>query len=134
MRCSPCTRWRTTIALIGSCLLAGCAPTIMGPTAPSGYRVRLPETSQTLRSHPLALTVRVTDASGAPAEDVEVHFHVPSQWAAQVHIDPPRVSTQQGQATTTLRARTAGQIAVEITVEDHTASVPVVVLGDAPRF
>lgn len=131
----PFALWRQ-IAILGGCFLwlTGCAPTIVGPTLPSGYRVRLPETSQTLRLHPLPLTVQVTDANGMPAEDVEVYFHVPPQWAAQVQIDPPRVATQQGQATTILRARTAGQIDIAITVEDRTAIVPVVVLGDVPRF
>lgn len=131
----PLVLWRR-IALLGGCCLwlAGCSPTIVGPTMPSGYRIRLPETSQTLRLHPLPLTVQVTDARGMPANDVEVSFRVPPQWAAQVYLDPPQVITQQGQATTTLRAQVAGRIDIEISVEDRTATVPVVILGDSPRF
>jgi hypothetical protein len=101
---------------------------------PSGYQVRLPEASQTLRLRPLALTVRVSDAAGQPVDDVEVHFRVPAAWARQAAMDPPTVVTRNGQATSTFHARSSGQMAVEITVEDRTDTVPIVVLGEAPRF
>lgn len=114
--------------------LSGCAPTSMGPTTPSGYRVTLPEASQTLRMQSLPLTVRVSDEAGKLVDDVPVHFRLPADWASKAVITPPSVVTQQGQATATLRARTAGQIMVEITVEDQTALVPIAVVGDAPRF
>jgi hypothetical protein len=118
------------------CLVAasGCRPTVLGPTRTSGYRVTLPETSQTLRLQPLTLTVRVTDASGAPVDDVPVHFRIPPQWATVADITPPTVTTRQGQATATFRARTAGHMAVEVTVEELTHAVPMIVLGDTPRF
>jgi len=101
---------------------------------PSGYRVLLPEASQTLRAHPLALTVRVHDTAGRPVDEVLVHFHIPDAWAARAQVDPPTVTTRQGQATTTFRARTAGQMVVQITVEDRTVDIPITVLGDTPRF
>jgi hypothetical protein len=107
---------------------------MLGPTTPSGYRVELPEASQALRMHPLALTVRVTDATGKPVDDVLVHFHVPETWAGRAQVDPPTVATRQGQATTTFWARTAGQMAVQITVEDRTVDIPITVLGETPRF
>jgi hypothetical protein len=114
--------------------VAGCQPTIVRPTNPSGYHLTLPETSQTLRSHPLTLTVRVTDASGTPLEDVPVHFRIPPDWATVAEISPPTVTTRQGQASATFRARTAGYMVVEVTVEDLTQAIRIAVLGDTPRF
>ena len=117
-----------------SCVLGSCQPAVLGPTTPSGYRVVLPEASQTLRAYPLALTVRVRDTAGRPVDEVLVHFHIPDAWAARAQVDPPTVATRQGQATTTFRARTAGQMVVQITVEDRTVNIPITVLGDTPRF
>ena len=57
-----------------------CQPTVLGPTTPSGYRIVLPQASQALRSHPLALTVRISDAAGKPVDEVLVHFRVPDAW------------------------------------------------------
>lgn len=117
-----------------SLLLSACPGTQRGLTSPSGYRVTLPSTAQTRRFHPLALTVQVHDAAGKPVDDVPVSFQVPTSWATQAALDPPTVVTRAGQATTTLHARTAGQLAVSITVEDQTVPVSVTILGDAPRF
>jgi hypothetical protein len=119
---------------VWSLVLVSCQPTVMGPTTPSGYRVVLPEASQTMRSHPLPLTVRVSDASGQPVDEVLVHFRVPDAWASRAQVDPPIVATRQGQATTTFRARAAGQLMVHITVEDRTVDIPITVMGDTPRF
>jgi hypothetical protein len=112
----------------------GCRPTVVGPTQPSGYRLTLPETSQTRRLQPLALTVQVTDPSGRPVDDVPVHFHIPPPWGTIAEISPPTVTTRQGQASATFRARTAGDIVVEVTVEDLTRGIRIAVLGDTPRF
>lgn len=114
--------------------LEGCRPTVLGPTTPSGYRIELPEASQALRSHPLPLTVRVSDMDGKPVDEVLVHFRVPDAWATRARVDPPTVATRQGQATTTFRARASGQLMVHITVEDRTAHIPITVVGDTPRF
>jgi hypothetical protein len=111
-----------------------CQPTVLGPTTPSGYRIELPEASQALRSHPLALTVRVSDMAGQPVDEILVHFRVPDAWATRAQVDPPTVATRQGQATTTFRARASGQLMVQITVEDRTANIPITVVGDTPRF
>ena len=134
MRQSACSRWFAVLVVGWGLLLGSCHPTMLGPTTPSGFRIVLPEASQALRMHPLALTVRVSDAAGQPVDDVLVHFHVPETWASRAHVDPPTVATRQGQATTTFRARTAGQMMVQITVEDRTVDVPITVLGDTPRF
>ena len=117
-----------------SLVLGGCQPTVLGPTMPSGYRLVLPEASQALRSHPLALTVRVSDAAGKPVDEVLVHFRIPDAWATRAQVDPPTVATRQGQATTTFRARAPGQLMVQITVEDRTANIPITVVGDTTRF
>src|SRR5574341_1565500 len=128
------TRWLALLVVGWGLLLGSCHPTILEPTTPSGYRVVLPEASQTLRMHPLALTVRVSDAAGQPVDDVLVHFHLPETWASRARVDPPTVATRQGQATTTFRARTAGQMMVQITVEDRTVDVPITVLGETPHI
>ncbi len=122
------------LLIVWGLVLGSCQPTVLGPTTPSGYRVVLPETSQTVRSHPLPLTVRVSDASGQPVDEVLVHFRVPDAWASRAQVDPPIVATRQGQATTTFRARVAGQLMVQITVEDRTVDIPITVVGDTPRF
>jgi hypothetical protein len=122
------------LLIIWSLVLVSCQPTVLGPTTPSGYRVVLPEASQTLRSHPLTLTVRVSDTTGQPVDEVLVQFHIPESWATRAQVDPPIVATRQGQATTTFRARVPGQLMVQITVEDRTANIPITVLGETPRF
>lgn len=124
----------TVLVASGILYLGGCHPTIIGPTAPSGYQIVLPEASQTRRWQPLNLTVWVRDTAGQPADDVEVHFHIPPQWSTQAVIEPPRVVTLEGKAVATFRARTLGNMAVEIRVEDRTETVPIVVVGDTPRF
>lgn len=131
--------WATRLSaciLVMSCglVFGGCRPTGFGPTQPSGYRVLLPEASQTQRLYPLVLTVRVMDSQGLPVDDVTVQFRVPAPWATVAEVDPPVVSTRNGQASTTFRARTAGQMAVEIAVEDHADTVAIAVLGQSPRF
>jgi hypothetical protein len=117
-----------------SLLLSGCGATLIGPTAPSGYRIRLPNASQTLRGQTLRLTVHVTDAAGQPLDDVPVHFRLSDPWTAVARIDPPVVHTLNGDATATFRARTAGHMAVHIRVENLSATVDIVVLGDTPHL
>jgi hypothetical protein len=122
------------LLIVWGLFLGSCQPTVLGPTTPSGYRIELPEASQALRSHPLALTVRISDAAGKPVDEVLVHFRVPDAWAGRAQVDPPTVATRQGQATTTFRARAPGQLMVQITIEDRTADIPITVVGDTPRF
>ncbi len=128
-------RWCRALTFAGVVALGGsCQPTVLGPTVPSGYRITVPEASQTIRAHPLALTVHVRDAAGQLVDDVLVQFVIPDHWASQARVEPPTVATRQGQATTTFRARTAGQMQVQITVEDRTVHIPINVVGDIPRF
>ena len=122
------------LLIIWSLVLVSCQPTVLSSTTPSGYRVVLPEASQTLRSHPLPLTVHVSDAAGQPVDEVLVQFRIPATWATRAQVDPPIVATRQGRATTTFRARTPGQLMVQITVEDRTVDIPITVVGDTPRF
>ena len=133
-QCVLCRGVVPLLLIAWSLVLVSCQPTVLGPTTPSGYRLVLPEASQTVRSHPLPLTVRVSDASGQPVDEVLVHFHIPETWASRAQVDPPIVATRQGQATTTFRARAAGQLMVQITVEDRTVDIPITVVGDTPRF
>ena len=120
--------------IVWSLFLGSCQPTVLGPTTPSGYRIVLPQASQALRSHPLALTVHISDTAGKPVDEVLVHFRIPDAWATRAQVDPPTVATRQGQATTTFRARAYGQLMVQITVEDRTANIPITVVGETPRF
>ncbi len=123
------------VLLLGSIFAGhGCGPTISRPTTPSNYRVHVPAASQTRLGQALALTVRVTDANGIPVEDVPVHFHLPATWTTVAEVTPPTVMTRHGQATATFRARRADRMTVRIGVEDFSALVDVVVLGDTPRF
>lgn len=128
----------TTMAslVLVCCLLtvSSCRPTAVGPTRPSGYRIMLPEASQTVRLRSLTLTVRITDAHGTPIDDVPVHFRIPQAWAAVADVTPPVVVTQHGQASAAFRARAAGQMEVEVSVEDRTETVRIAVLGETPRF
>ena len=132
--CAPCRGVVPLLLIVWGLFLGSCQPTVLGPTMPSGYRVVLPEASQALRSHPLALTVRVSDMAGQPVDEILVHFRVPDAWATRAQVDPPTVATRQGQATTTFRARAYGQLMVQITVEDRTANIPITVVGETPRF
>lgn len=122
------------LCLVWGLVLGSCQATVMGPTMPSGYRIELPGASQALHSHPLALTVRVSDTAGKPVDEVLVYFRVPDAWATRAQVDPPTVATRQGQATTTFRARATGQLMVQITVEDRTADIPITVVGETPHF
>jgi hypothetical protein len=133
-QCAPCRGVVPLLLIVWGLFLGSCQPTVLGPTTPSGYRIELPEASQALRSHPLALTVRVSDMAGQPVDEILVHFRVPDAWATRAQVDPPTVATRQGQATTTFRARASGQLMVQITVEDRTANIPITIVGDTPRF
>ena len=128
------TMLTTILVASGIVSLGGCYPTVIGPTAPSGHQIVLPEASQTRRLQPLNLTVWVRDSAGRPVDDVEVYFRIPPQWSTQAVIEPTRVVTLGGKAVATFRARALGRMAVEIQVEDRTETVPIVVLGDTPRF
>jgi hypothetical protein len=136
---TPRQRWYTTVLaslvlVCGLLSVPGCRATVLGPTQPSGYRVTLPKASQTARLRPLALLVQVTDAHGTPVDDVPVHFRIPQTWATVAEVTPPTVVTRRGQAAATFRARSAGQMAVEVSVEDVTETVQIAVLGETPRF
>lgn len=94
----------------------------------------LPLASQTSRLQRLDLTVQVTDGNGVPVQDVPVRFRIVQTGTVDAQVDPPVVLTQRGKATTTFRARTAGVVTLEITVENLTEAVQISVLGDTPRF
>lgn len=131
------TRSALLIAVLCTGLLvvvSGCMPTIIGPTSPSHYHVRLPAASQIQRHQPLTVTVRVTDTQGYPVDDVQVHFRLPASWAALATITPPTAITIAGVASATLQARAAGRMALHVQVEDVSALVDITILGDAPRF
>lgn len=111
-----------------------CQPTVVGPSKPSSYRLIVPSTLQINRLQPLALSVHVTDANGEPVHDIPVSFHLAQPSTAAANLDPLKVHTHHGKATTTLRAKTAGYVMVEITVEDITETLRITILGETPRF
>lgn len=100
----------------------------------ASYRVTLPAASQTTRLRPLPLTVHVTDTDGQPVDNVAVQFRIAQTGLTAAQVEPPTVLTRDGQATAVFRARAAGQISIAITVDDHTETVHISVLGESPRF
>ena len=106
----------------------------MGPSKPSGFRIIVPSALQMSRWQSLTLSVRVTDANGAPVHDVPVSFHLAPASAALADLDPLTVQTQHGKATTTLRAKAAGYVMVNATVEDITETIYITIMGETPRF
>lgn len=115
-------------------MLTACQPTVVGPTQPSGYRLIIPPTLQMNRWQSLPLSVRVTDANGTPVDDVPVSFRLALPYTAMAELDPLTVHTQDGKATTTLRAKAAGYIMVDVTVEDITETIYITIVGETPRF
>ena len=103
-------------------------------TAGSAYHIMLPAASQTARLRPLPLTVYVTDTNGQPVDNVAVHFRIAQTGATAAEVKPPTILTRDGQATAMFRARAAGQASIAITVDDHTETVSISVLGETPRF
>lgn len=115
-------------------MLTACQPTVIGPTKPSGYRIIVPSALQMSRWQSLTLSVRVTDANGTSVDNVPVVFRLASPSAAAAEIEPLTVHTQHGRATTTLRAKTAGYVMVDVTVENITETIYITITGETPRF
>jgi len=115
-------------------MLTACQPTVIGPTKPSGYRIIVPSALQMSRWQSLALSVQVTDTNGAPVHDVPVSFRLAQPHAAVAELEPLTVRTQHGKATTTLRAKAAGYVMVDVTVEDITETIYITIVGETPRF
>lgn len=76
----------------------------------------------------------MTDANGVPVHDVPVSFRLAQPRTAVADLEPLTAHTRHGKATTTLRAKTAGYVMVDVTVEDITATIRITVLGETPRF
>lgn len=114
--------------------LIACQPIVVGPTQPSGYRINIPSALQMSRSQPLTVNVLVTDANGSPVHAIPVSFRLAQPLTAVADLAPLTVYTHHGQATTTLRAKTAGYVMVEITVEDITETLRITIVGETPRF
>jgi hypothetical protein len=115
-------------------IASGCQPKTLGPTKPSGYHITIPSASQIGRFQPLTLSVHVADDSGMPIDNIPVSFHLPQFLGTAASVDPPTVLTHNGKASTTFRARTAGQITLDITVENITETIHITVVGETPRF
>jgi hypothetical protein len=111
-----------------------CQPAVVGPSKPSGYRLIVPSTLQMSRLRPLTLSVHVTDTNGVPVHDIPVSFRLAQPQTAVADLDPLTVQTHHGKASTTLRAKTAGYVMVDITVEDITETLRITILGETPRF
>lgn len=82
----------------------------------------------------LPLSVQVTDANGVPVDDVPVAFRLLPATTNIAEIEPLTVHTQHGKATTTLRAKTAGYVVVDVTVENITETIYITITGETPRF
>ena len=127
-----------TISLLGLALMVGgmaCAPTFIGPTAPSGYQFSLQAypsqiwlPNQLYFSHQrfptrATLTVEVQNAQGQPVDGVPVVFSLPSDWSSHASITPQRVITRNGKAQAVFRATTTGAVKVAARVENKTQEV-----------
>lgn len=124
-----------TISLLGLALMGGgmaCAPTFIGPTAPSGYQfslqaypsqIWLPNQLYTYRQRfpsRATLTVEVQTAQGQPVDGVPVVFSLPSDWSPHASITPQRAITRNGKAQAVFQATTTGAVKVTAHVENKT--------------
>lgn len=127
------------LALVLVCLglaLGGtaCAPTLVGPTAGSGYVFSLevsnptvwlgPMDSVTARHFPQVteLIVRVQDAQGQPVDGVPVMFEVEPGWAGSASLSPSQTSTRGGIAQALFfEPQTTGVVRVMARVDNTTA-------------
>jgi hypothetical protein len=124
-----------TMSLLGLALMVGgmaCAPTFIGPTAPSGYQFSLQAyPSQIWLPNQLypynqrfptqaTLTVEAQTAQGQPVDGVPVVFSLPSDWNLHASITPQRVITRNGKAQAVFQATTTGAVKVAAHVEDKT--------------
>ena len=124
--------------LLGLALMVSglaCAPTLVGPTAPSGYQfslqaypsqIWLPNQLYTYRRHfptQATLTVEVQTAQGQLVDGVPVVFSLPPDWSPHASITPQRVITRNGKAQTVFQATTTGAVKVTARVENKTQEV-----------
>lgn len=127
-----------TMSLLGLALMVGgmaCAPTFIGPTAPSGYQFSLQAyPSQIWLPNQLysynqrfptqsTLTVKVQTAQGQPVDGVPVVFSLPSDWSPHASITPQRVITRNGKAQAVFQSTTTGAVKVAAHVENQTQEV-----------
>jgi hypothetical protein len=109
-----------------------CAPTLVGPTAPSGYFFTLRVSEPTIwvgavdstlaERFPGAteLIVRVQNAQGQPVDGVPVRFEVEPAWAPLSSISPSQATTRNGTARATFEAQTTGVAHVMVRVDNAT--------------
>ena len=121
-------------SVLGLCLVLilgglGCAPKLVGPTAPSGYRFAMRGHGTLYVGQRTALVIRVQDASGQTVDGVPVEFQVDPSWADRASVKPASVTTSGGQAQTIFRATTTGVVPVTVRVENTTHTFRVSVMA-----
>jgi Big-like domain-containing protein len=143
----PCTRYTvlryTVLALLGlgfSCGVVACAPTLVGPTVPSGYflsmEVSTPiiwlgaSTAGRAEQFPTMaeVSVRVQDKQGQPVDGVPVTFEVEPDWAQYASVSPSQGTTRGGVARTVFAARLSGVVHITARVDNTTARTRITVL------
>lgn len=117
-----------------------CAPTLVGPTAGSGYVFSL-EVSEPLvwlgHVNPLGagqfpqaaeIIVRVQDAQGRPVDGVPVTFELEPAWVGSASLAPSQISTRGGIARAGFFApRTTGVVRIMARVDQTTAQATLTV-------
>jgi hypothetical protein len=122
---------------LGLCLVLllggfGCAPKLIGPTNPSGYRFAVIAPASILARESDEIVVHVQDAQGQKVDGVSVSFQVDPSWAGNASVTPTRTITRGGEAHTTFWAGIVGIVPIQVQVENtqHQLTIAVGLRGD----
>jgi hypothetical protein len=122
-----------------SCGSLGCAPKLLGPTTPSGYRYTLSVSDLYLwinapgtRPRSTAVIVRVQNAQGQPVDGVPVEFQVAPSWVENASLTPQRAVTHDGSARAIFVPQTTGAVHLTARVENIAHETTIVVQSYSP--
>ena len=94
-----------------------CAPTLLGPTAATGYFFTVLYPSTILLHAATEIVVKVQDAAGQPVDGLPVLFEVDASWSGDATISPARVSTHKGRASAVIEVGVLGIMPLWVTVD-----------------
>lgn len=127
------------LCIVLSCGSIGCAPKLVGPTTPSGYRYTLSVSDPYLwinapgtLPRSTAVIVRVQNAQGQPVDGVPVEFQIEPSWVQSASITPPRALTQDGSARAIFVPQTTGAARITVHVENVAHATTLVVQTYSP--
>lgn len=120
----------------------GCAPKLLGPTTPSGYRYTLSVADSYLWINAPTLSpnlprsteviVRVQNAAGQPVDGVPVEFQVEPSWVENVSVTPQSALTQDGSARARIQPWIPGALRLTVRVENIAQQTTIVVQSYSP--